>query len=730
MPTDYPPATLSRPPLVEALEKLRAAGVVADRQGMHWLIRRPGEDAGVLTEAEVIALTSDFPVVADLSPGSSPAPTPPAVPDNALPLLSLISALETHAAQLPSPLPRDHRIPLPAGLPERLSAPLDLVVAGRYQPRTRFDQIKLDELAASIQEHGILTALKAFANERGCLELIAGERRLRAARQAGLAFVPIELCSYTLRQIDEISTIDNLQRDDLTPIEEGTAYERMIREWQISEAELARRLGKNRAYIQQRRAIADAAPEVIEALDKEQITFSQARAIAQAAPGQAKAQKAALTKIAELTKQGKRTTEAEARAAAEKAVLATAKKDLTALGWTISEPYGYFLVWAPSERPKQWTGAEMLEAIQAQRRPTGQRPAELTGAKKGDTLLPTIKLRYRIENDYAPWVGLAEDWGQHPTFYAAAELDAVAEQIKADYAAMQERAVAAGWTIEADTSGGYSQASFKFRSQQGAQQSIWGWPEAEKTLGLIEAGKVKAEPQPQRGYEPTVYTCEACTKKTTSYNHFEGRRLCDECHKTASKAAAARKAATRATIAGHIGAWLAQAPDAALQLLLDAAPGSGGDTLLGDRYMEPREQTRRIRLASREQLCTALIDRLAATADKHRDHPVCELLGALPIDDESAAAGDANPLLDLSERLSQIEAWIAQHADAAPSLDVIQLQRATLEDIGDDLDGYADDESIADAAFEDLAHRIGAATAALINLAETGAAPQLAEVEA
>jgi len=108
-----------------------------------------------------------------------------------------------------------------------------------------------------------------------------------------------------------------------------------------------------------------------------------------------------------------------------------------------------------------------------------------------------------------------------------------------------------------------------------------------------------------------------------------------------------------------------------------------------------------------------------------------EIAAAADVCAQTPAAGDEDsPLLALSERLSTIEAWIAQAAETEPDLAAVLGTRETLEDIADDLDELSDDESITDDAFEDLAQRIGQATMALINLAEAGAAPTLAEVEA
>jgi len=355
-----------------ATETLGRYGYTVKKHGARWLAAFGAESPKVLATDELITLAAEH-AAAD-TPRRPAAAEPAAPPPDTLPLGELLGALDAHARALPRPLPTTHSIPLPAGIPARFAAPLDLITPGRYQPRTQFDAAELDELAASIAEHGILNPLLVFASEAGKLELVAGERRLRAARQIGLAFVPVDVRSYTLRQVAEISGLDNIQRANLSAAEEGAYYNRLMAELGISENELSKRLGKNRAYIQQRRAIASAAPEVLAALASSELTFSQARAIAQAAPGQTKAQSQALTKVRELVKNGKRVTETDAKNAAEKIVLSKAKKDLEALGWQVAEPYGGFTIWAPSEKPRQWTGAEIIEAVATQRRPSSELP--------------------------------------------------------------------------------------------------------------------------------------------------------------------------------------------------------------------------------------------------------------------------------------------------------------------------------------------------------------------
>lgn len=712
------PSPLTNPALDDALTRLRAAGCDVRRQGMHWLVRRPGQDAGVLTGAEVLEIATDYPAPAASQPGGSGGGDglqPGSSPDNALPLVDLITALEDHAAGLPRPLPRDHRIPLPAGLPERLPIPHQLVVPGRYQPRTRFDQDKLDELAASIQEHGILTALKAFANERGQLELIAGERRLRAARVAGLSFVPIELCSYSLRQIDEISTIDNLQRDDLTPIEEGTAYERMIREWQISEAELARRLGKNRAYIQQRRAIAGAAPEVIQALDNAQITFSQARAVAQAAPEEPKIQKQALTLIISRLAQGRQVTEKEAKDETEKIARKRAQQVLEALGWLFTAD-GH--AWSSGDRPTLWTGAETFLAVKEQRRPSTT-PIEGT---PDAAVLATLQQRYsRVKTEQAPWIGLSSDWNIPLTYYAPAELPALAQQVADELAALQIRAAAHGWAIEAKTTS-YGSGDFTLTGAKGGRDRCYYWSSLVEKVRAIEEGKlVDRAPETGRGQPSYTPKCSSCKNESGALRHIGGQTLCPECAAPLIAAQQAEHAAMVARIDPALGAWLRSAPAGAIPLL---AAVLGGDAI--EEEMDAA--------AVVDQVAMYIQSYIEDGDDLQEDAPtVAALLGltrqaALPGGSPAIAAD--SPLFELSGQLTKIEAWIAQLGDTSPSLDVIQLQRANLEQLGDDLDQFADDETIEDKPFEDLMHRIGQATLALITLTETGVAPELAEVAA
>lgn len=118
----------------------------------------------------------------------------------------------------------------------------------REQPRKDFDEDALDELADSIREYGILQPL-LVQKEKDYYKIIAGERRWRAAKKAGLKEIPVIIKDYSPRQIVEISLIENIQREDLNPIEEAMAYRRLLEEFQLKQDEVAERVSKSRVVI-------------------------------------------------------------------------------------------------------------------------------------------------------------------------------------------------------------------------------------------------------------------------------------------------------------------------------------------------------------------------------------------------------------------------------------------------------------------------------------------------
>ncbi len=125
---------------------------------------------------------------------------------------------------------------------------ISLVEPNRNQPRKEFDKDALSELANSIKQYGILQPIIVQKNE-DMYEIIAGERRWRAAKEAGLTEVPVIIRDYDKQKIMEISIIENIQRENLNPIEEAMAYQSLMEEYGLKHEELAERVSKNRSTI-------------------------------------------------------------------------------------------------------------------------------------------------------------------------------------------------------------------------------------------------------------------------------------------------------------------------------------------------------------------------------------------------------------------------------------------------------------------------------------------------
>jgi len=148
----------------------------------------------------------------------------------------------------------------------------------RSQPRKYFDESRLQELAESIRERGILEPLIVRKVDEG-YELIVGERRWRAAQKAGLKEVPVMVKEAEDREVLELSLIENLQREDLNPIEEAEAYKKLIDEFGISHEELSARIGKDRSTITNSLRLLKLPAEIRTYILQNQITSGHARAI-------------------------------------------------------------------------------------------------------------------------------------------------------------------------------------------------------------------------------------------------------------------------------------------------------------------------------------------------------------------------------------------------------------------------------------------------------------------
>jgi ParB family transcriptional regulator, chromosome partitioning protein len=153
---------------------------------------------------------------------------------------------------------------------------VDRIEPNPEQPRLAFDETSLEELAASIREHGVLQPILVRPLDGGDYQLIAGERRWRASRAAGLQTIPA-----LVEEIDddtalEISIIENLQREDLSPLDEAAMYDRMVRDHGYSVRRLAQKLGKDKGYLENRLRLADAPEEIRELVSLRKDTLSHA----------------------------------------------------------------------------------------------------------------------------------------------------------------------------------------------------------------------------------------------------------------------------------------------------------------------------------------------------------------------------------------------------------------------------------------------------------------------
>ncbi|HEQ71971.1 MAG TPA: ParB/RepB/Spo0J family partition protein [Spirochaetia bacterium] len=166
-----------------------------------------------------------------------------------------------------------------AGLQASLSVEIDRIRTNPDQPRKHFSEAGLNELAASIKEKGVIQPILVEQNPDQSYTLIAGERRFRAAKLAGLAVIPVLIRSFNEIEKLEIALVENIQREDLTPIEEAAAYDSLLKLSGVNQDELAAHLGKNRSTIANSLRLLKLPEEMKAALDQREISAGHARAI-------------------------------------------------------------------------------------------------------------------------------------------------------------------------------------------------------------------------------------------------------------------------------------------------------------------------------------------------------------------------------------------------------------------------------------------------------------------
>ena len=147
------------------------------------------------------------------------------------------------------------------------------------QPRKNFNEDKIHELAESIKQHGLIEPLIVQKGKKGFYTIIAGERRWRAAREAGVKEIPVVVKEYSDQQVMEIALIENIQREDLNAIEEAEAYERLIKDFNLKQDEVAERVSKSRVAITNSLRLLKLDPRVREMIIEDKIKSGHARAL-------------------------------------------------------------------------------------------------------------------------------------------------------------------------------------------------------------------------------------------------------------------------------------------------------------------------------------------------------------------------------------------------------------------------------------------------------------------
>jgi len=193
--------------------------------------------------------------------------------------------------------------------PGELLIPLEKLKTNPNQPRKDFDEIELTELADSIRQQGIIQPIIAEDAGDGTHIIVAGERRFRAAKMAGLSEIPVILRKYSDEKRMEVSLIENIQRSNLNPIEEAAAYKQLMEMGSLSQDEVASRVGKNRATVANALRLLKLPREMLDSIRNAELSAGHARAIL-SVPGPREQE----TLYREILKKGLSVREAEKRA--------------------------------------------------------------------------------------------------------------------------------------------------------------------------------------------------------------------------------------------------------------------------------------------------------------------------------------------------------------------------------------------------------------------------------
>ena len=201
--------------------------------------------------------------------------------------------------------------------------PVSRLEPRREQPRTVFDDAALQELAESLRRYGVIQPVTARKLDNGFYQIIAGERRRRAARLAGLEEIPVRVIEADDRRTAELALVENLQREDLNPIEEARGYQALIDEYGMTQEEAAQSVGRSRPAITNALRLLSLSPAVLSLVEEGKLSAGHARALLPIT--EEKAQKAAADEVLKKSLSVRRTEQLAARQLKEKKAPETAK---------------------------------------------------------------------------------------------------------------------------------------------------------------------------------------------------------------------------------------------------------------------------------------------------------------------------------------------------------------------------------------------------------------------
>ena len=229
---------------------------------------------------------------------------------------------------------------------------LDRIGPGRYQPRTRMDNASLDELALSIREQGVMQPILVRPVEGGRFEIIAGERRWRAAQRAGLADIPAQVREVPDQSALAMALIENIQREDLNPLEEAQGLARLIAEFGLTHDAAVKAVGRSRSAVTNLLRLRELAPPVQEYLHAGQLDMGHARALLGLSAGQQVAAAARVVAQGLSVRETERFAHALANPARRKGKPAAHRidADLARLQETLAEALGARVAIEPKKR--------------------------------------------------------------------------------------------------------------------------------------------------------------------------------------------------------------------------------------------------------------------------------------------------------------------------------------------------------------------------------------------